>query len=70
MKCVKGASTAIFVDFGCATLKAKKVLYNWLNQNISPKSSRLGLTLFFEAIKTVVEGEKFGVTMQQKLFFF
>ena len=59
-----------FFDFGSATLKAKKVLCNWLNQNISPKSIRLGLKLSFEAIKTVVEGEKFGVTMQQKFFFF
>ena len=38
--------------------------------NFFSRSSRLGQKLFFEAIKTVVEGEKFGVTMQQKLFFF
>ena len=48
----------------------KKGSWKWQNQFFFFRSSKLGKKLFFEAIKTAVEGEKFGETMQQKLFFF
>ena len=38
--------------------------------NFFSRSSRLGQKLFFVAIKTVVEGEKFEATIQQTVFFF
>ena len=59
-----------FVDFGYAAVGGQKRVMEMAKSNFFSRSSRLGQKLFFETIKTVVEGEKFGVTMQQKLFFF
>ena len=59
-----------FFYSGSAIHKTKKVLCNWLNQNISYKSIRLGLKLSFEAIKTVVEEKKFWSKRATKMFIF
>ena len=61
---------SFLLTLGMQQLEAKKGSWKWQNQIFFSRSRRLGQKLFVEAIKTVVEGEKFGVTMQQKFFFF